>query len=449
MKDYYGTLNITRNATLLEIKKAYFTLVRTFPPERHPEEFMRIREAYEVLVDENTRRQYDLVDSMPSIVQTYFQKGRNALNEGDAGQAIRLLEEVSKAYPNFSIVNSLLGEAYLANGNSGKAIRIFEKLAAEEHNNAGFVRRLAYAYGRRGWYRKAIEQYHRALALDEDNISLWLGLIDCYLECNEFTQAQETVWEGLEVSNKKGWDNLELYYHIIQIDIYSEDLINMKKHLEEMKKKALEKEEQRAHVAWFLAVLSKKIHSIGLYEQAAETINAAFDLLPDDEELLSIKKEIDAQSNIHLQLKQLEEDTSIDNRLAEMLDFELHDMCDDKFCMECKVAQFFHEMEIIIRIEPFRQEILRLKKSYPALYELKKKFFDNVLNRKKEEQLLDTYRKKFKKYEKLYPEKFAIEDDEELDFEPSQPYKRTAPKVGRNDPCPCGSGKKYKKCCGA
>ena len=27
--------------------------------------------------------------------------------------------------------------------------------------------------------------------------------------------------------------------------------------------------------------------------------------------------------------------------------------------------------------------------------------------------------------------------------------KHDAPKVGRNDPCPCGSGKKYKKCCGA
>lgn len=25
---------------------------------------------------------------------------------------------------------------------------------------------------------------------------------------------------------------------------------------------------------------------------------------------------------------------------------------------------------------------------------------------------------------------------------------RTAPKVGRNEPCPCGSGKKFKKCCG-
>jgi len=34
------------------------------------------------------------------------------------------------------------------------------------------------------------------------------------------------------------------------------------------------------------------------------------------------------------------------------------------------------------------------------------------------------------------------------DFEPPEQYKREAPKVGRNDPCPCGSGKKYKKCCG-
>jgi len=25
---------------------------------------------------------------------------------------------------------------------------------------------------------------------------------------------------------------------------------------------------------------------------------------------------------------------------------------------------------------------------------------------------------------------------------------RTSPKVGRNDPCPCGSGKKFKQCCG-
>ncbi|HAH44109.1 MAG TPA: hypothetical protein DCM07_04505, partial [Planctomycetaceae bacterium] len=36
--------------------------------------------------------------------------------------------------------------------------------------------------------------------------------------------------------------------------------------------------------------------------------------------------------------------------------------------------------------------------------------------------------------------------------EPAQqaidPIVNQQPKVGRNDPCPCGSGKKFKKCCG-
>jgi hypothetical protein len=31
--------------------------------------------------------------------------------------------------------------------------------------------------------------------------------------------------------------------------------------------------------------------------------------------------------------------------------------------------------------------------------------------------------------------------------QPTIPYVRCNPKIGRNDPCPCGSGKKYKKCC--
>jgi len=29
-----------------------------------------------------------------------------------------------------------------------------------------------------------------------------------------------------------------------------------------------------------------------------------------------------------------------------------------------------------------------------------------------------------------------------------EPIRNVAPKIGRNAPCPCGSGKKYKKCCG-
>ncbi len=44
------------------------------------------------------------------------------------------------------------------------------------------------------------------------------------------------------------------------------------------------------------------------------------------------------------------------------------------------------------------------------------------------------------------------EEESDADLPPPEPIsatiRREAPKVGRNDPCPCGSGKKHKKCCG-
>ncbi|MCR4442862.1 MAG: tetratricopeptide repeat protein [Peptococcaceae bacterium] len=448
MKDYYRTLDIAKNATAAEIKKAYFSLVRVFPPDRHPEEFMKIREAYEVLIDENTRRQYDMVDSMPDVVKLYFREGQKALAGGRAEEAIRLLERVVKVYRDFSVVNSLLGEAYLRNENSGKAIRIFEELTDKERNNAGFARQLAHAYAMRGWYKKAVEQYRRALTLDEDNLSLWLGLIDCYLATKDYDSAIEVVREGLEVSNRRGWDNLELYYHIIQIDIYSHDLTSMKKHLEEMKNKAIEKEEERANVAWFLATLAKTIHSKGLYEESAATIDAAFALLPGDEELNKIKKSIDAQYVISAEIKKLQDDPSIDDSLAEMLNFELH-KCNNKYCLDCAITQFFYELEIVTDIEYYRKDVLRLKSSYPELYNMKKEFFDKVLNPRKQDYLFETYTKRYKKYQRLLPDRFESDNDEKGYEMFPQPYRRPEPKIGRNDPCPCGSGKKYKKCCGA
>jgi len=52
--------------------------------------------------------------------------------------------------------------------------------------------------------------------------------------------------------------------------------------------------------------------------------------------------------------------------------------------------------------------------------------------------------KEVKKWLKKHPEVAAGGDTQKVET-----VKRAEPKTGRNDPCICGSGKKYKKCCGA
>jgi len=78
--------------------------------------------------------------------------------------------------------------------------------------------------------------------------------------------------------------------------------------------------------------------------------------------------------------------------------------------------------------------------------------FNDMISRVKEETLKIMFRIQVVTSEKL--DDMREEQSEKLVFshgeEPrkKEPVKREGTKVGRNSPCPCGSGKKFKKCCG-
>ncbi len=58
--DPYAVLGLQRGATLREIKRAYFSLVREYPPEEEPESFKIIRAAYEKLRNPDVKSETDL-----------------------------------------------------------------------------------------------------------------------------------------------------------------------------------------------------------------------------------------------------------------------------------------------------------------------------------------------------------------------------------------------------
>lgn len=48
-EDPYAVLGLPTTATADDVRRAYFRLVRTYTPEAHPEDFKRVRTAYETL----------------------------------------------------------------------------------------------------------------------------------------------------------------------------------------------------------------------------------------------------------------------------------------------------------------------------------------------------------------------------------------------------------------
>ncbi|MEW6186784.1 MAG: SEC-C metal-binding domain-containing protein, partial [Thermodesulfobacteriota bacterium] len=77
--------------------------------------------------------------------------------------------------------------------------------------------------------------------------------------------------------------------------------------------------------------------------------------------------------------------------------------------------------------------------------------FVDLVDRIKEQTIANLFRLQLAREEDLQP--LAEPQERQMFFshsgdEPAEPKKREGKKVGRNDPCPCGSGKKYKRCCG-
>ena len=108
-----------------------------------------------------------------------------------------------------------------------------------------------------------------------------------------------------------------------------------------------------------------------------------------------------------------------------------------------------------------REDILAqaeiLRQDHPEEYKKIAEFIKKLENKSKilllKDQLLKTY-KRLQPY--FYDGQFYEQYPEEKILAmgsvihkglESKPYTRSTKKIGRNDPCPCGSGKKYKHCC--
>ena len=74
---------------------------------------------------------------------------------------------------------------------------------------------------------------------------------------------------------------------------------------------------------------------------------------------------------------------------------------------------------------------------------------DRYEKRKKRSRLADLARRARSTEDVEAEEEAVRKAKEEREKDPEKYRLKAGQAVGRNDPCPCGSGKKYKKCCGA
>ncbi|MDR2051906.1 MAG: DnaJ domain-containing protein [Treponema sp.] len=442
-KSHYETLGVVKTAGDAEIKRAYFALVRKYQPDRFPEEFKKIRAAYETLSDSQKRAEYDAIGELPLSVAPLFHEAQWLDRVGKSNQAAELYRTILKSHPELDAVREEYAKSLAANDKTGKASEVWEELRLRHPDNPHYARELGQSYLERGWNKKAAAEIRRSLTLDSSSIDSWSLLISCAIaaiKSNPKTRGElESVCRGaleaIKTVKTDEWKKIHIYTYAF-ITIGAKERDKARDYLREIIRLIREggrtgQEEGRESLREILMA----VPNIALADFYAELREMA-DLFSDVDEG-SLREMLD-EIKIGLAIKNLveKEYPEIFCNLFSLLNSEFESDEDE---LELTAIEFI----LIENKSAYDRQVRRLKTEFPDLYALHSSFFNELLRTRDPDKMLYLRAKKIRK---LKRELGLL--DEDPDSRPPQPVLRTQPKIGRNDPCPCGSGKKYKKCCG-
>jgi len=82
-QSHYDILEISKTAAEGDIKKAFYRLLRKYPPERKPQEYQRLREAYDTLSNPVARREYDSMSEFGSEIKSLREQAEELLRDDE------------------------------------------------------------------------------------------------------------------------------------------------------------------------------------------------------------------------------------------------------------------------------------------------------------------------------------------------------------------------------
>lgn len=260
--DFYAVLGVARTADEREIKKAYFRLVRQYSPETHPEEFKRLREAYEVLGKAESRKEYDNVTQYGEEIGAHLRAGMEAMDRGDLRQAQAEFKHVLTLQPELHYARDLLGMSFLNNNQPREALSQFNMLLSAEEGNATYHLHRGYAHYALDQHNEALTAYDRARELDQADTRVLVAMADCYTAMDRYDDALRELDRAIHLDGEVDFQDYVFFMRKVQIQLLRDRADLAEQEIDQLCRVLPDDAEVRKQVAQKLGALAAQLFRI-------------------------------------------------------------------------------------------------------------------------------------------------------------------------------------------
>ncbi len=461
MRKDYEILGIGEDADEKAIKRAYFKLIRKHSPEKDPEQFQEIRAAYERLLEEKDKPENGIQLEFPAddkFALSMFDQIQRLMQEGEYDRAARTAEEGMGYYQEVECFLYLYARCSILDGRTGKGVRAYEKLVKRYPDKVYYQSELAKAYHMRGFGRKAYDMFQKVYEEGWRETDFMTLYSLCCFSRERYDEAARILTELIdsvpcEKVNQMIPELLEAYTGLFTIHGAEPFPIGavaekFSAFLNQVGDRIHDYEEQLMGI--LLGACAATVTEEG--EEIRELVSQIRELLsidsPEDmpEEMAEAYEIIEDERFSEIMKLTIKAFVLLDDMEYPEEDFE-------------EYARFRQVDAFLCQLEAWpsqRGELELLKKEYPNIYECGTDVWEMLRQSRANKghmlgAVLAEYGKmerKFKcgHYYELYPERRAAQV--QWDSQETGTFVRQGRKIGRNEPCPCGSGRKYKNCCG-
>ena len=309
MKNYYEILNITKNASQEEIRSGYKKMLRKYPPEKEQEKYKEIREAYDTLKDEKSRKNYDAYFHHEKDIKSLEDKYTEYMEAKNYNEAEKVLKKILIISPEIAHIKDKLGEVYFLEENYDKSFQIYRELTKKYPNNIDYFIKLGRVFIEKNAFSMARIYFIKAYNFDNSNANAISGIVYSYLKENNVDEAIRFLEREIRKDNKLDFEDFFALSKLLECHIIKNDIFNLKKTLDTIKRITPEDDESKGFISWKLGKFAAELYDRGFYEETKEITAICLKLTPD----IDIIQELHRRANLFIEADKLIKDKDIEN----------------------------------------------------------------------------------------------------------------------------------------